>query len=363
VYAAAKDASAAAAALLDWLAPGSELRSHVRALQREEAARHAFRVASGLDSMVVGEPQILGQMKAAARRAHAAETLGPLLHQMFQRAFTAAKQVRTRTDIGRGLVSHGTACVALGRMLFGELCATRMLFIGAGAMMEDVAPHFATHKPREIAVANRTAERGERLARRLYGRTLALQDVAASLHEFDIVVACTSSTQPLVTCAMVQRAQLARGGRQVLLLDLGVPRDIEPEAGRLPGVSLHTIDDLGALLQSRGGERVHAVAHAEAIVDAHLESFMTWLALRPCVPLLCRLNEQVDRLRAAELARARRTLARGRPVDGALCALARRLSNKLLHPTRTLLRGSTPPDEAQRFLNHWIGALERGARL
>lgn len=368
VYGAVTEAAAASGALIDWLAGGSallrsELRSHVRALSQDEAARHAFRVASGLDSMVIGEPQILGQMKSAARNADIAGTLGPLLHQLFQRAFAVAKEVRTRTHIGRGVVSHAAASVELARGLFGDLGETRVLFIGAGAMIESVAPHFAAQKPREIAVANRTRERGERIARRFSGHTLGLGDLSDYLQRFDIVVSCTSSTLPLVTSAMVQRAQLARAGRPLLIVDLGVPRDIEPEIARLPGVSLYSVDDLGKLVQSRACVRGDAVAQAEAIIDAHLKSFMEWMALRPCVPLLRRLNEQVERLRAAELERARRIVAHGHPVDRALASLASGLSNKLLHPPRTLLRGSTAPEEAQRFLDHWIAALEKGARL
>jgi glutamyl-tRNA reductase len=367
LYAAVDDPTAAAYGLTDWLARGdasllSELRPHLRALSQEEAARHAFRVASGLESMVLGEPQILGQVKAAARRAQEAGTLGPLLHQMFQRAFAVAKQVRTRTDIGKGVLSHGAACVALACGLFSELVHSRVLFVGAGSMMESVAPHFAARQPRDIAVANRTPERGERIARRLCGRTLVLGEVGERLQDFDIVVACTGSAQPVVTREMVERAQLARGGRPLLLLDLGVPRDIEADAARLPGVSLYTIDDLGALVQARAGARGEALAQAEAIVDAQVASFMAWMALRPCVPLLQRLNEQVERLCAAELERARHILAVGHPAERALCSLASGLSNKLLHPPRTLLHGATHPDEAQRLLDHWVGALERGAR-
>jgi glutamyl-tRNA reductase len=342
---------------------GSELRSHVRVMSHDEAACHAFRVASGLDSMVIGEPQILGQMKSAVRHAHMAGTLGPLLHHLFQRAFAVAKEVRTRTSIGRGVVSHAAASAELARGLFGDLGGIRVLFIGAGAMIESAVPHFAAHKPLEITVANRTLERGERVARRFSGRTLGLAELSDHLQRFDIVVSCTGSARPLVTRPMVEGAQLARAGRPLLIVDLGVPRDIDPGIAGLPGVSLYSIDDLGKLVQSRVSMRGEAVAQAEAIIGAHLKTFKDWMAVRPCVPLLRRLNEQAERLRAAELERARRLLAQGHPVERALCSLANGLSNKLLHPPRTLLRGPTAPEEAQRFLDHWIGALERGARL
>jgi glutamyl-tRNA reductase len=372
IYACVEDPASAAAALIGWLAGDSaplrsELNPHVLVLEHEAAARHVFRVACGLDSMVLGEPQILGQMKRAARTAHTAGTLGSLLHQLFQRAFAAAKEVRTRTQIGRGSVSHAAAAVALARGLFGELSGSRVLFVGAGAMIESVAPHFAAEKPSEIAIANRTAERGERIARRFSGRTnlatFGLGDLPERLQDFDIVVSCTGSTQPLVTSAMVQRSQHARNGMPLLIVDLGVPRDVEPQAASLPGVSLYTVDDLGKLVQARVSVRGDALAQAATIVDAHLRPLMEWMALRPCVPLLRRLNEQAERLRVAELERARRIIAHGHPVEQALCSLAAGLSNKLLHPPRTLLHGSTAPKQAQRLLDDWVEALERGVRL
>ncbi len=372
IYACAEDQASAAAALVDWLARDSaplrrELNAHALVLQREAAARHVFRVASGLDSMVLGEPQILGQMKRAAGNAHAAGTLGALLHQLFQRAFAAAKEVRTRTSIGRGTVSHAAAAVELARGLFGELSGSRMLFIGAGAMIESMAPHFAGERPREMVIANRTPERSERIARQLAGRanldTCGLAGLPERLQHFDIVVSCTGSPEPLVTCAMVRRSQRARAERALLIVDLGVPRDVEPQVASLPGVSLYTVDDLGKLAQARMSVRGDALAEAASIVDAHLRTLMEWMALRPCVPLLRRLNEQADRLRAAELERARRILAHGHPVEQALCSLAANLSNKLLHAPRTLLHGSTAPEQAERLLGDWVGALERGVRL
>ena len=242
--------------------------------------------------------------------------------------------MRTRTHIGRGSVSHGTVAVALARGLFGDLSGSRLLFIGAGAMIEGVAPHFAAAKPREMVIANRTRERGERIARELSSRAnldiCALGDLAERLQHFDIVVSCTGSPQPLVTSAMVQRSQQARRGIPVLIVDLGVPRDVEADAASLPGVSLYTVDDLGTLARARMSVRADALAQATGIVDAHLRSLMEWMALRPCVPLLRRLNEPAERLRAAELERARRSAA---------------------------------PELAQRLLDDWVGALERGVRL
>jgi glutamyl-tRNA reductase len=234
-------------------------------------------------------------------------------------------------------------------------------------MIESVAAHFAAEKPREMVIANRTPERGERIARGLSGRanldTCALGDLPERLQHFDIVVSCTGSPEPLVTCAMLRRSQRARMGMPLLIVDLGVPRDIEPQAASLPGVSLYSVDDLGKLAQERMSVRGEALAQSAGIVDAHVRALMEWMALRPCVPLLRRLNEQAERLRAAELERARRIVAHGHPVEHALCSLAAGLSNKLLHAPRTLLHGSTAPELAQRLLDDWVGALERGVRL
>ena len=368
IYGAVEEDEAAAAALTAWLAAGNaplhdDLRAHAQVLCGAEAARHVFRVASGLESMVLGEPQILGQMKSALRHANGAGTLGPLLHQLFQRAFAVAKEVRTRTQIGRGAVSHAAVAVELARGLFGDLRACRVLFIGAGAMIESVVPHFAAEQPAEITVANRTPARGERITRRWHGQTRSLAELPDSLHRFDIVVSCTGSPQPLVSAEMVRRARPARGGAPWLMIDLGVPRDLEPEIAAIAGVSLYTIDDLGKLVQSSASGRADAVAHAERIIETHLQAFMEWHALRRCVPLLRRLNDQAERLSAAELQRARRMIAQGHPVEEALSALAAGLANKLLHPPRALLRGSTAPDQAQRILDQWIGALEQGVRL
>lgn len=368
IYGCAEQPADAFGAITDWLAKGSsllrsELHAHARLLGDESAARHVFRVASGLDSMVLGEPQILGQIKNAARNAQLAGTLGPLLHQLFQRAFAAAKDVRTQTHIGKGVVSHAAAAVELARGLFGELRHARVLCIGAGTMIDSVAPYFAAQNPGELAIANRTRERGERIARRFGSRILGLGELDANLQRFDIVLSCTGSMQPLVTAAMVRRAQLARAGKPLLIVDFGVPRDIEPQAATIAGVSLYTIDELGELVASRVAVRGEAVADAQAIVDMHVKCLMDWVAMRPCVPLLRRLNEQAERLRNAEIERARRFIAQGRPLEHALTDLATSLSNKLLHAPRTLLRASSAPEQAQRFLDHWVGALERGVRL
>ncbi len=335
---------------LEWLAGtggvgADALRQHAYVLRDDQVARHAFRVASGLDSMVLGEPQILGQLKQAVREADAAGTLGTTLHQMFQRTFAVAKEVRTSTEIGTHSISMAAAAVRLASQLFEDLREIRVLFVGAGEMIELAATHFAARTPRHMAVANRTLERGERLAQRFGAETVRLADLPARLHEFDAVVSCTASTLPLIGLGAVERALKARRHRPMFMLDLAVPRDIEPEVSQLDDVFLYTVDDLSALVQSGGEKRQAAVAQAEAIIETGVQNFAHWLDQRTSVPLIQALNAQTDAWRNAEIARARKLIARGASVDDALEALSKGLTQKMLHGALAELRGG---DASQR---------------
>ena len=208
--------------------------------------------------------------------------------------------------------------------------------------------------------ANRTLERGERLARRFGARTILLADLPDQLQYFDIVVSCTASSLPIVGLGMAGRASRARSPKPMLMVDLAVPRDIEPEVGRLPNVFLYTVDDLGNILQKGVSSRRAAVAQAEAIIETRVDSFMHWMAARGAVPLLRKLDERAELLRATELERARRLLARGEPIDNVLAALATGLSNKFLHAPRSLItRGTLSPDEAQKLVRQLLSHSAR----
>ena len=323
---------------IDWLAEqggisGAQLQSHSYVLEDRAAARHAFRVAAGLDSMVLGEPQILGQMKQAVRLADEAGTLGTTLHQLFQRSFSVAKEVRTATEIGAHSISLAAAAVRLASQLFEDLAQIKVLFVGAGEMIELVATHFAARTPRSMALANRTLERGEKLAGRFGGGAIRLSDMPNRLHEFDAVISCTASTLPIIGLGAVERALRARRRRPMFMVDLAVPRDIEPEVARLSDVYLYTVDDLSALVQTASEKRQAAVEQAEVIIDAGVQSFSHWLDQRAAVPLIQALNRQADDWSATELGRARKLLARGEPVEAVLEALARGLTHKMLHGT------------------------------
>lgn len=335
---------------VDWLAArggvhSQELMPHAYVLEGGAAARHAFRVASGLDSMVLGEPQILGQMKQAVREASTAGTLGTTLHQMFQRSFAVAKDVRTSTEIGSHSISMAAAAVRLASQLFEDLRDTRVLFVGAGEMIELVATHFAARQPKGMAVANRTLERGEKLASRFSAEALRLADLPSRLAEFDAVISCTASSLPIIGLGAVERAIKARKHRPMFMVDLAVPRDVEPEVARLPDVYLYTVDDLSALVQSAGEKRQAAVQQAEAIIESGVQSFVHWLGQRDAVPLIQALNAQANDWRAAEIARARKLLAKGENIDAVLEALSRGLTQKMLHGALAELHAA---DDAHR---------------
>jgi glutamyl-tRNA reductase len=327
--------------------PYAELRPYLYTLPQDNAVRHAFRVASGLDSMVLGEPQILGQMKDAVRQAEEAGGLGTYLHQMFQRTFAVAKEVRSTTEIGAHSVSMAAAAVRMSQRIFDKLAEQNVLFIGAGEMIELCATHFAAQSPKSLTIANRTLERGEVLARRFNGRAIRLADLPQQLANFDIVVSSTASSLPIIGLGMVERAIKARRHKPMFMLDLAVPRDIETEIGRLDDVFLYTVDDLGEAVQTGLENRQAAVAQAEAIIDIRVKSFMRWIDSRTVVPVIQDLHENSEAMRLAELERARRLLARGEDVDTVLEALSRGLTAKFLHGPQQALNNAQGDERAR----------------
>ncbi|MDQ6619280.1 MAG: glutamyl-tRNA reductase [Pseudomonadota bacterium] len=317
--------------------PKNSLAPYVYALPQEQAVSHAFRVASGLDSMVLGEPQILGQMKQAVRQAEAAGSLGLVLHRLFQRTFAVAKDVRTRTDVGSASISMAAAAVKLAERIFPSVAEQRLLLIGAGEMIDLTATHFAGKKPKSITIANRTLERGKRLADRFDAEAILLSEMTDRLHEFDIIVTCTASTLPILGKGLLERVVKARRHRPIFIVDLAVPRDVEPEAAKLDDVFLYSVDELSEIVKDNLQIRRESVAQAEAMIAGQTESFVRWLQGRAVVPTITALHGHHEQLRAAELERARKLLNAGTPPEEVLDALSRGLTNKFLHaPTQAL---------------------------
>jgi glutamyl-tRNA reductase len=300
--------------------------------------------------MVLGEPQILGQMKDAARVAQEADALGTHLHQLFQRTFAVAKEVRSQTEIGAHSVSMAAAGVRLAQRLFEDLRETSILFVGAGEMIELAATHFVAQQPKRIAVANRTAERAQKLAQRFGAQAVRLSDLPETLGDHDIIVSCTASSLPIIGLGMVERALRQRRRRPMFMIDLAVPRDIEPEVARLDDVFLYTVDDLGKLVQTGMENRQSAVAQAETIIETRVDAFMHWLSARQAVPAIRELHARGESLKQGELERARRMLARGDDPQAVLEALASSLTGKFLHGPTTLLQQPGPAQQQ-------IGAL------
>jgi glutamyl-tRNA reductase len=351
IYCATPEPDDARHRITRWLGDGREvdpqpLQHHLYSLPNGDAVRHAEGVAAGLDSMVLGEPQILGQMKDAARAAQQAGAMGTHLHQLFQRSFAVAKEIRSTTAIGAQSVSMAAAAVRLARRIFEDLRDARVLFVGAGEMIELCATHFAAQHPKQMVVANRTEERAQKLAQRFGAATMRLADLGDRLDQFDIVVSCTASSLPII--GLVERATKARRRRPIFMVDLAVPRDIEAEVSRLDDVFLYTVDDLGRQVAAGQENRRAAVAQAEAIIETRVSAFMQWLSAREAVPAIRSLHDRAEAIRQIELERARRALAAGEDPAYVLEALAHGLTGKFLHGPTTLLHG--PTDQRDRLL-------------
>ena len=340
---------------LQWLAQSggvspNVLRSHSYLLEDGSVARHAFRVASGLDSMVLGETQILGQMKNAVRAAEEAGALGSTLSQLFQRSFAVAKEVRSSTEIGEHSISMAAAAVRLAGQLFEDLSQIRILFVGAGEMIELATTHFAAKRPAQITIANRTMERGEKLAERFGASVMPLAEIPNHLHEYDAIISCTASTLPIIGLGAIESALKKRKHRPMFMVDLAVPRDIEPQVKNLRDVYLYTVDDLSSVVRTAQAQRQATVAQAEVIIDAGVRNFVQWMQQRAqggVVPLIQQLNAQTDEWRALEIARAKKLLAKGEDIDAVLDALSRGLTQKMLHGTLAALQKGSPDERAQ----------------
>lgn len=337
------------------------LAEHLYLLPNQGAVRHAFRVASGLDSMVLGEPQILGQMKTAARVAQDSNMLGSHLHQLFQRSFSVAKEVRTQTAIGAQSVSMSAASVRLGEQIFENLADCSVLLIGAGEMIELCAAHWAPH-PRRMVIANRTLERARPLAERFGATTMALADLPQQLENFDVVISCTASSLPIIGLGMVERSVRQRRHRPVLMIDLAVPRDIEDEVSRLDDVFLYTVDDLREVVDAGLEGRRLAVAEAESIIDTQVNAFMNWLVQRQSVPLIQELHARSDVVRQQEVERARKMLAKGEDPAVVLEALSRALTAKFMHGPTTLLSHHAGKDPELANMLSGLLPVPRGGR-
>ncbi|EQM70799.1 glutamyl-tRNA reductase [Aquipseudomonas alcaligenes OT 69] len=315
-----------------------ELRACAYVHQDDAAVRHMMRVASGLDSMVLGEPQILGQMKSAYAVAREAGTVGPLLGRLFQATFSTAKTVRTDTAIGENPVSVAFAAVSLAKQIFTDMHRSQALLIGAGETITLVARHLHEQGVKRIVVANRTLERASMLAEQFGAHAVLLADIPDELVNSDIVISSTASQLPILGKGAVERALKQRKHKPIFMVDIAVPRDIEPEVGELDDVYLYTVDDLHEVVAENLKSRQGAAQAAEELVGGGVVEFMQRLRELAAVDVLRAYRQQAERTRDEELAKAQRMLANGSSAEDVMAQLARGLTNKLLHAPSVQLK-------------------------
>ena len=335
--------------IVEWLAAyqglsADEIRPYLYTLGCSETIRHAFRVACGLDSMVLGEPQILGQIKDAVRVAQEQDTVDTWLNALFQKTFAVAKEVRSGTAVVENSVSMAAASVKMAEQIFPSVSKLNVLFIGAGEMIELVATYFAAKNPRLMTVANRTLPRAQELCEKLgvNAEPYLLSELPDRLQDYDVVVSSTASQLPIVGKGMVERALRQRHHMPMFMLDLAVPRDIEAQVSELDDVYLYTVDDMMNIVQTGKEARQKAAAEAEMMVEQKVHEFVEWQKSRSNVPLIRALRDEGERARRYVLDNAMKQLAKGTPPEEVLERLSVQLTNKLLHsPTHTLSKSGS----------------------
>ncbi|MGB0360491.1 MAG: glutamyl-tRNA reductase [Endozoicomonas sp.] len=308
-----------------------QLIEHSYLFHDREAVKHLMRVACGLDSMVLGEPQILGQLKTAYSSAQKAGTAGSGLNRLFQHGFTTAKQIRTETAINQQPVSVAYAATRLAKQIFSDLNKNTVLLIGAGETIELTARHLVQQGVSNIIVANRTIGRARHLTDMFGGKPVLLSELPQVLHESDIVISSTASPVPVLGKGAIERALKQRKHQPILMVDIAVPRDIEPEVSELPDVYLYTVDDLQDVIEDNLQQRKDAAQQAERMIEADSFEFMTRLRALDAVHLLKQYRQNTERLRDQELEKAMQWLTKGGNPEDVLQQFARAMTNKMMH--------------------------------
>lgn len=325
--------------------------------QDNAAVSHLMRVASGLDSLVLGEPQILGQVKKAHADSSRDHALSSELERMFQKTFSVAKRVRTETEIGASAVSVAFAACSLARQIFESLSSVNVLLVGAGETIELVARHLREHSVRELMIANRTRERAQLLADEVGAEVIGLADIETRLADADIIISSTASPLPIIGKGMVERALKARRNQPMLLVDIAVPRDVEPEVGKLANAYLYSVDDLQAIIEQNMAQRKAAAVQAESIVVQESGEFMAWLRAQSVGETIREYRAQADDVRAELQDRALAALRQGADAEKVLQELAHKLTNRLIHaPTKSLQQAARDGDsERLQILRDSLG--------
>lgn len=322
-----------------------------------DAVRHLMRVASGLDSQVLGEPQILGQVKKAFAESQRGQSLSSELERLFQKSFSVAKRVRTETEIGASAVSVAFAACSLARQIFESLSELHLLLVGAGETIELVARHLREHQVKHMIIANRTRERAQSLASEVGAEVITLPEIDARLADADIIISSTASPLPIIGKGMVERALKTRRNQPMLFIDIAVPRDIEPEVGKLSNAYLYSVDDLQAIIQHNMAQRQAAAVQAESIVQQESMNFMTWLRAQGAVETIRDYRSQAEQVRSEMTAKALVAIEQGANVEQVINELAYKLTNRLIHaPTKSLQQAASDGDmERLQLLRDSLG--------
>ncbi|QTF08404.1 glutamyl-tRNA reductase [Brenneria izadpanahii] len=336
--------------LIDWLCEyhhlnPDEVSDSLYWHKDNAAVSHLMRVASGLDSLVLGEPQILGQVKKAFAESLRGHNVSGELERLFQKSFTVAKRVRTETDIGASAVSVAFAACTLARQIFESLADVNVLLVGAGETIELVARHLHEHRVHRMVIANRTRERARALAAEVGAEVITLAELDEQLAHADIVISSTASTLPIIGKGMMERTLKARRNQPMLMVDIAVPRDIEPEVGKLPNVYLYSVDDLHAIIQHNLAQRKAAAIQAESIVQQESSDFMAWMRAQSAVDTIRDYRDQAEELRSEMTAKAIAAIQQGNDVEAVIQELTHRLTNRLIHaPTKSLQQAARDGD-------------------
>jgi len=353
------------AALLRWLAQfhridESDIEGHSYQLNDSDAVHHLMRVASGLDSLILGEPQILGQIKQAYGDARHSGTVSSEFERLFQHTFSVAKRVRSETDIGANAVSVAYAAVQLARHIFAELPKRSVLLVGAGETIELVAQHLKEQGVKHIAVANRTVARAQNLADTLGAQVLTLSQLPEHLHEYDIVISSTASQLPLIGKGMVENALRKRRNTPMFLVDLAVPRDIEAQVNELGDAYLYTVDDLQHIVEQNMASREQAALDAEKMIDEQVAQFYAWKQTQQSIDLVRQYRKKGMQQRDEWVARALSQLNDNKAPESVIQELAYKLTNSLMHGPTRLLKEAASTDDTP--LSTWLGdVLELGS--
>jgi len=316
----------------------ADINDHLYAHKHEASIRHALQVACGLDSLVLGEPQILGQMKQAYAQANEQGTIGSLLGKLFQHAFSVAKQVRTDTAIGSSPVSVAFAAVSLSKQIFGDLDQHTALMIGAGETIELAARHLHGSNIKRMIIANRSVDKGQVLADQFCAEAIALPQIPDYLHEADIVISSTASPLPILGKGAVEKALKKRKHKPMFMCDIAVPRDVEAEVNDLDDVFLYTVDDLQEIIQENIESRQEAAEQAREIIENQVDDFLNWERSLDSVEVIRDIRESAEDISAEILQKALKQLEQGKSAEDALAFMARTLTNKLLHQPSATLR-------------------------